>query len=128
MTEYFAHAHRAACRASSSPSRGTPVGKSTHEAMLSGAVFGYRGLITEIVRQVSAEAFPRTKPRIVATGGDAALIARNVPLFNRRRSDASHFTACGWWASATSAASIGGAPLGSLHPAFRENKNTAPEA
>lgn len=57
------------------------VGKSTREAMLAGAVFGYRGLITEIVRQVSEEAFPRAKPKIVATGGDAALIARNVPLF-----------------------------------------------
>jgi type III pantothenate kinase len=57
------------------------VGKSTHEAMLSGAVFGYRGLIAEIVRQISAEAFPRARPKIVATGGDAGLIARNVPLF-----------------------------------------------
>jgi type III pantothenate kinase len=57
------------------------VGKSTREAMLSGAVFGYRGLIAEIVRQVTAEAFPRAKPKIVATGGDAALIARKVPLF-----------------------------------------------
>ena len=57
------------------------VGKSTREAMLSGAVHGYRGLIAEIVRQVSKEAFPGTKPRIVATGGDAALIARKVPLF-----------------------------------------------
>lgn len=63
----------------SEPSRA--VGKSTLEAMLSGAVFGYRGLISEIVRQVSAEAFPGAKPKIVATGGDAALIAHKVPLF-----------------------------------------------
>ncbi len=57
------------------------VGKSTREAMLSGAVFGYRGLIAEIVRQINAEAFPGAEPKIVATGGDAALIARKVPLF-----------------------------------------------
>jgi type III pantothenate kinase len=57
------------------------VGRSTREAMLSGAVFGYRGLIAEIVRQIRAETFPKGKPRIVATGGDAQLIARNVPLF-----------------------------------------------
>jgi type III pantothenate kinase len=57
------------------------VGKSTREAMLSGAVFGYRGLINEIVAQVTAEAFPHTKPKIVATGGDAALIAKKLPIF-----------------------------------------------
>jgi len=58
------------------------VGKSTHEAMLAGAVFGYRGLITEIVRQINAEAFPKSRPKIVATGGDAELIAKNTPLFS----------------------------------------------
>jgi type III pantothenate kinase len=58
------------------------VGKSTREAMLAGAVFGYRGLIAEIVRHIRAEAFPKAKPKIVATGGDAALIARDVPLFS----------------------------------------------
>jgi type III pantothenate kinase len=57
------------------------VGKSTQEAMLAGAVFGYRGLVTEIIRRVSAEAFPRSRPKIVATGGDAAIIARDVPFF-----------------------------------------------
>ncbi|MDD5198577.1 MAG: type III pantothenate kinase [Terrimicrobiaceae bacterium] len=58
------------------------VGKSTREAMLAGAVYGYRGLICEIVRRVSAEAFPAAKARIVATGGDAPLIAREMALFD----------------------------------------------
>jgi type III pantothenate kinase len=58
------------------------VGKSTLEAMLAGAVIGYRGLIREIVARVSEEAFPGRTPKIVATGGDAALIARRVPLFS----------------------------------------------
>jgi len=57
------------------------VGKSTREAMLAGAVFGYRGLIEAIVKRVREEAFPAAKPKVVATGGDAALIAKNVPLF-----------------------------------------------
>lgn len=57
------------------------VGQSTREAMLSGALHGYRGLIKEIVARVRAEAFPRRKPKIVATGGDAALITQGLPLF-----------------------------------------------
>lgn len=57
------------------------VGKSTLEAMLSGAVIGYRGLIREIVSRVSEEAFPGRTPKVVATGGDAKLIAQRVPLF-----------------------------------------------
>ena len=52
------------------------IGKSTVHAMQAGAVFGYRGLVKEILAQISKE-LPG-KPRIVATGGDAALIARGV--------------------------------------------------
>jgi len=55
------------------------VGKSTIEAMLSGAVFGYRGLVREILAQIKAEQFPRKKVRIVATGGSAHLIAGRLP-------------------------------------------------
>jgi type III pantothenate kinase len=58
------------------------VGKSTHAAMLSGAVHGYRGLIREIIQKITAEAFSRKKPRIIATGGDAALIAGSVGIFD----------------------------------------------
>jgi type III pantothenate kinase len=53
------------------------IGKSTTEAMLVGAIFGYRGLIKEIVKKISSE-MP-TKPIIVATGGDAKLIAQGLP-------------------------------------------------
>lgn len=53
------------------------IGKSTTGAMLSGAVFGYRGLVKEILLKLRAEM--SGPPRIVATGGDAALIARGVP-------------------------------------------------
>jgi type III pantothenate kinase len=55
------------------------IGKTTRDAMMSGAVFGYRGLVREILLRVSLENFPRSKPRIVATGGYAQLIARKLP-------------------------------------------------
>ena len=55
------------------------VGKSTIEAMLSGAVFGFRGLVKEILARIKAEQFPRTKAYIVATGGYARLIAGCLP-------------------------------------------------
>jgi type III pantothenate kinase len=55
------------------------IGKSTIQAMLSGAVFGYRGLVREILSQIRAEQFPRKKVHVVATGGYARLIARRLP-------------------------------------------------
>jgi len=53
------------------------IGKSTVHAMQVGAVFGYRGLVKEILARVRAEL--DGEPKIVATGGDAALIAKGVP-------------------------------------------------
>jgi type III pantothenate kinase len=55
------------------------VGKSTIEAMLSGAVFGYRGLVREILARIKAEQFPHKKVHVVATGGYARLIAGRLP-------------------------------------------------
>jgi type III pantothenate kinase len=55
------------------------VGRSTVEAMQSGTVLGYRGLVREILRQIKAEQFPRTKVVVVATGGYADLIAKRMP-------------------------------------------------
>jgi type III pantothenate kinase len=54
------------------------VGRSTIEAMRSGAVFGYRGLVREILARIKAERFPRKKVVIVATGGYARLIAQGL--------------------------------------------------
>ena len=58
------------------------VGRSTRDAMISGAVYGYRGLVSEIIAQVKKEAFPRIKPKLIATGGDATLIASGSALFH----------------------------------------------
>ena len=55
------------------------VGKSTIEAMRSGAVFGYRGLVREILARIKAEQFPRKKVYVIATGGYARLIAGRLP-------------------------------------------------
>jgi type III pantothenate kinase len=55
------------------------IGKTTRGAMMSGAIFGYRGLVREIVRRLIAENFPRKKPRVIATGGYARLIAEKLP-------------------------------------------------
>jgi len=47
----------------------TAIGKSTREAMLIGAVHGYRGLVRELIAELP----------VVATGGYAALMADKVP-------------------------------------------------
>jgi len=52
------------------------IGKSTKQAMLAGAVYGYRGLVREIIARIRAEL--GGNPKIIATGGDAALIARGL--------------------------------------------------
>ena len=54
------------------------VGKSTYEAMLAGAIFGYRGLVREILARIVREQFPKTRLHVVATGGYAKLIARQL--------------------------------------------------
>src|SRR5882762_12024398 len=56
------------------------IGRSTIEAMMAGAVFGYRGLVKELIARIKAEAFPGSgRVRIVATGGYADLIAAELP-------------------------------------------------
>lgn len=55
------------------------VGKSTRSAMMAGAVFGYRGLVKQILTEIRREISPRKKVKIVATGGYAELIAARLP-------------------------------------------------
>jgi type III pantothenate kinase len=54
------------------------VGKSTEEAMLIGAVQGYRGLVRELIQALKVELKARKLP-VVATGGYAKLIAAKMP-------------------------------------------------
>ena len=54
------------------------VGKSTEQAMLIGAVQGYRGLVRELVAELKHELKAKKMP-VVATGGYARLIAARLP-------------------------------------------------
>ena len=54
------------------------VGKSTIEAMRSGAVIGYRGLVREILARIKSERFAGKKAHVIATGGYADLIAKRL--------------------------------------------------
>ncbi len=62
------------------PSRA--VGRTTRDAMISGAVHGYRGLVRNILSEIRREAFPGRHVRVIATGGHAPLIAKGVHLFD----------------------------------------------
>jgi type III pantothenate kinase len=54
------------------------VGKSTVEAMRSGAIFGYRGMVREILGRIKTEQFSRKKVVVVATGGYARLVTSQL--------------------------------------------------
>jgi type III pantothenate kinase len=54
------------------------IGRSTEEAMRSGAVYGYRGLIRELLMELRRELRVLRLP-VVATGGYAKLIAAKLP-------------------------------------------------
>jgi type III pantothenate kinase len=56
----------------------TAIGKSTEQAMLIGAVHGYRGLVRELIGELKRELRARKLP-VVATGGYAKLIAAKMP-------------------------------------------------
>ena len=55
------------------------IGKSTKHAMLAGAVYGYRGLVRQILKEIGRElGIPSNMP-VVATGGYADLIVAGLP-------------------------------------------------
>jgi type III pantothenate kinase len=58
------------------------IGRSTAEAMRAGAIYGYRGLVSEILRQLLKEIPSRSQTPLIATGGDAKLIAGSTGLFS----------------------------------------------
>ncbi len=54
------------------------VGKNTEQAMLVGAVHGYRGLVRELIAELKRELRAKRLP-VVATGGYARLMAAKLP-------------------------------------------------
>jgi type III pantothenate kinase len=59
------------------------IGKSTTHAMLAGAVYGYRGLIREILLQIHKSLGARRPPLVIATGGYAELISGGLPEISK---------------------------------------------
>jgi len=53
------------------------IGRTTVSSMQSGLYFGYLGLVSNIIAEISKEL--GTKPKVVATGGLAELIAAEIP-------------------------------------------------
>lgn len=62
------------------------VGKSTEQAMLAGAVHGYRGLIRGLISELRCELRVKNL-RVIATGGYAELIASKMPEISAVRAD-----------------------------------------
>lgn len=60
--------------------KGAVVGRNTQESMKSGALIGFRGMVREILCEISREL--GTKPYVYATGGDAALLAEVSGIFD----------------------------------------------
>ena len=77
MTDYL-HEKTALLPKISIREPGAVVGKNTEQAMLIGAVHGYRGLIRGLIGNLKTELATRKLP-VVATGGYAKLIARGMP-------------------------------------------------
>lgn len=53
------------------------IGKSTEKAMDIGAVYGYRGLVREIIMELCKEM--KSTPTVICTGGDGELITNGLP-------------------------------------------------
>ncbi|HAO67388.1 MAG TPA: type III pantothenate kinase, partial [Verrucomicrobiales bacterium] len=56
---------------------GAVIGKNTQQAMQIGAVHGYRGLVRELIAELSNSLKVKSLP-VIATGGYAELIAGNL--------------------------------------------------
>lgn len=56
-----------------------PIGRNTVEAIRAGILYGYAGMIEGLVRRIQAQMAPE-KPKVIATGGMAELIAPHAPV------------------------------------------------
>ncbi|MFU8819857.1 MAG: type III pantothenate kinase [Desulfurivibrio sp.] len=56
-----------------------PIGSNTVEAIRSGILYGYAGMIEGLVRRIREQMAPE-KPKVIATGGMAELIAPYAPV------------------------------------------------
>jgi len=63
------------------------IGKSTIEAMQSGIFYGYKGLIEELIKQITKELGGEKKPFVIATGGLGILFADASNLIDTYNED-----------------------------------------
>lgn len=61
------------------------LGRTTEEAMLSGAWFGYRGLVTHVVQALRKEMREPERTRVLATGGDGREMAQDLSVIDETR-------------------------------------------
>ena len=61
------------------------IGRNTVDAIRSGLLYGYLGLVEGVLRRVKEEI--EGEPRVIATGGDAQLIAGKTDLINHVEPD-----------------------------------------
>jgi type III pantothenate kinase len=54
----------------------SPIGKSTQQGIQIGLLLGAVGIVREVVARITRETFAGKSPRVLATGGDAKLVAR----------------------------------------------------
>lgn len=55
---------------------GRAVGRDTHEAMLSGLIYGYAALVDGLIGRIQKEVGPIPRGRTILTGGDAPLLKK----------------------------------------------------
>ena len=60
------------------------IGKSTEEAMQTGAIYGYQGMIQGLLRQICRSLKSESIP-VIATGGCAKLVCKNISEFTAIR-------------------------------------------
>ncbi len=63
------------------------IGKSTEQAILAGAAFGYRGMVRGLLDALKKELGNPARLRVIATGGDAEWIAEGLPEIDAVNAD-----------------------------------------
>jgi type III pantothenate kinase len=79
MTDYLHERTALLPKVTVTESPGRAIGRSTDEAMRIGAVTGYRGLVREVLREIKKELGVLGRLHVVATGGQAEIIAQGLP-------------------------------------------------
>lgn len=97
------------------------VGRNTEQAMLVGAVVGYRGLVRELITGLKRELRAPQLP-VVATGGYAPLLAKHLPEITRVYPGLTLEGLRLWWELTENPGAVA-EPVRNARPAGRKRKN-----